>query len=104
MMEVKLRLDPKVVWRLSEIAEARNVRIEQVVEQLLEFQNSGHKGKVSSAQSEETRKRIVELHAEGRTDSEIGMRIDRVPAHVARVRRGLGLTANKKTARERKSA
>ena len=95
-MDVKWRLDPKVVWRLSEIAEVRGVRVEQVVESLLDFQNSGHKGKVSADQSRETRRLIREHHGDGLTDSQIGMRIDRVPAHVARVRRELGLVANKK--------
>lgn len=95
-MELKLKLDPKVVWKLSEIAEIRGVRIEQVVESLLSFQNSGHKGKVSADQRRETQRLIRRFHTEGLTDSQIGMRIDRVPAHVARVRRELGLPANKR--------
>lgn len=102
-MLVKLELDEKRVWRYSDAAEERGMRLgDYLVARLDQLDAEGEavaRGEAMRhsmwATGEQTRKRVAELVAAGWTDAEIAEDIDRVKAHVQRVRRGLGLKPNR---------
>lgn len=94
-MLVKLRLNPKLVWELSDQADRAGLTLSELVALRLspepvEVPERGW--------SELTRERVAHFHGQGFTDEEIAARIGRVVGHVARVRRGLGLKINKRKA------
>lgn len=97
-MEVKLRLEPRVLWRLTEMAERRGMRLSEFAVDVLERQLPRASGR--QVQAQETRDRVLALHGEGFTDKEIAAQVGRVEEHVARLRRVAGLSPNK----ERRSA
>lgn len=89
-MIVKLDLDPRVVWRLSEIAERRGVTESVVVAELV-----GTRPRTARQDAGEvTRKKVIELHAAGLSDREIALSVGRVVEHVSRVRKAAGLPRN----------
>lgn len=95
-MVVKLNLDPKLVWRLEDEAEAAGMDLSEYAGLLLQgarVAKSSHSTRVEAGA--ETRRRIGDLHAKGFTDAEIAAEVDRVQEHVARLRRGLGLKPNR---------
>lgn len=94
-MKVTLDLDPRRVWAIEEVAEAQGLSLSDVVNKLIALPAPRRKGKQSPEVREVTRRRVAELQAAGFSDVQIGHAIDRVPAHVGRVRRELGLVANK---------
>lgn len=97
VMEVKVRLSPKAVWRLEDEAESAGMNLSEYAGLLLQgahVARGSHSTKVEAGA--ETRRRIAELHADGLTDAEIAAEVDRVQEHVARLRRGLGLKPNKR--------
>ena len=93
MMSVKL--DPKLVWRLGELAEARGLSTSEVVAELLAG-GASPAGKVYlTTEGDQTRAEVARLHGLGFTDEQIAERVGRVREHVARVRRRLGLKVNR---------
>ena len=93
MMSVKL--DPKLVWRLGELAEVRGVSTSEVVAELLAGVAAPAVVGQLTAEGDQTRAEVARLHGLGLTDDEIAERVGRVREHVARVRRRLGLKMNK---------
>lgn len=94
-MMVKLRLDPKLVWRLEEQAEKAGLTFNEHAAALLEGKRQGL-WSTSRAAGALTKQRVAELHAEGLSDSEIAVRVERVIEHVRFVRRNLGLKPNRR--------
>lgn len=94
-MIVKVDLDPKLVWRLEAAAEKRGMSFNDFAAARLLMPESVSHGLVSVSRADETRRRVVALHADGLTDEEIAASVDRVKEHVARLRRGAGLKPNK---------
>lgn len=96
-MKVELRLEPPVLWRLTEMAERRGMRLSEFAVDVLERQLPSMPKR--QVQAQETRDRVIALHGEGFTDKEIAAQVGRVQGHVAQLRAGAGLKAN----RERRS-
>lgn len=93
MMSIKL--DPKLVWRLSGLAEARGVSESVVVADLLQSVVPADRAGLRTAEGERTKAEVSRLHGLGFSDEQIAVRVGRVREHVASVRRGLGLKMNK---------
>lgn len=93
-MIVKLDLDPKLVWRLEEQAEAEGVTVAQIVARAFAPRST-----VQGSAGDRTRAEVARLHGAGLPDAEIAVRVGRVQEHVARVRRGLGLKPNRRRQR-----
>lgn len=94
-MILKIELDPKLVWRLDEVAERRGVSAAELAAEVVEKAFVQRPSKLALA-GERTRAEVARLHAEGLTDVEIAERIGRVQEHVARTRRVLGLKPNRR--------
>lgn len=92
-MIVKVRLDPRVAWKLTDAAEARGLALGEYLAKLVTPAETP-----KEVAAERTRANVVMLHAQGLTDEEIAARVNRVREHVARLRRAAGLKPNRKKA------
>lgn len=95
-MEVKIKLDPKLVWQLSEEAEQIGSTPSRIIGGILTARYALEPVMPQSVALMHTRHAVAHLHAEGFSDEEIAVRVDRVVGHVARVRRELGLKPNRR--------
>ena len=92
-MILKVDLDPKLIWRLGEVAEKNGVTVDQIVAGLLV--NRLQQRRVTPRKPER-QARIVELHGEGFTDVEIAEQLECVREYVVQIRRRHGLKPNRK--------
>lgn len=91
MIEVKVKLDPRAVWKLEDTAEKRGMTLgEHIAEIVTPRVSKVHEN------GDRTRSEVARLHALGLADEEIAARVDRVQEHVARLRRAAGLKPNRK--------
>lgn len=90
MMEIRLRMDPKLVWKLSDDAESSGMNLSQYISFLAEL-----KGGVKPKRLSYRVQQIIKLHSEGLDDGEIAERADCVRAYVTQTRRKHGLASNK---------
>lgn len=93
-MNVTVRLDPQVLWKLTEKANRRGMTLKEFAADVLEQQLPKAQKRQAAARATEERIRV--LHGEGFTDAEMAAQVDRVQEHVARLRRSMGLKANRK--------
>ena len=92
-MILKVDIDPKLIWRLGELADKNGVTVDQIVSGVLV--NRLQLRKVTPRKPER-QTRIVELHGEGFTDVEIAERLECVREYVVQIRRRHGLKPNRK--------
>lgn len=93
-MNVNVRLDPKLVWVLTDKAEEKGLTLPEFLGELAA--RAVPRPSAKSIAAEHTRNEVARLHGEGFTDAEIAARVGRVQEHVARVRRGMGLKPNRR--------
>lgn len=92
-MILKVDLDPKLIWRLGEVAEKHSVTVDQLVTGVLVNRLQLRR---MTPRKPERQARIVELHGEGFTDMEIAERLECVREYVVQIRRRHGLKPNRK--------
>jgi DNA-directed RNA polymerase specialized sigma24 family protein len=90
---LKVDLDPKLIWRLGELAEKNSVTVDQLVAGVLVNRLQLRR---ATPRRPERQARIVELHGEGFTDVEIAERLECVREYVVQIRRRHGLKPNRK--------
>lgn len=89
-MIVKLELDPKLVWRLEELAEKGGQSLGQYIADLVTLRAPAPRLRPGSRAAE-----ILRLHGEGLTDVEIAERLECVRAYVTQIRNRHGLKPNR---------
>ena len=94
-MKVTLDLHPRIIWWLSGEAERLGRSTSELVSAALVKEAPPAK---NSPARPSMQKWILELHAEGLTDSEISVAVGVTNAHIGRVRRGKSLKANRRPA------
>lgn len=92
MMQVKLAMDPKLVWKLTDDAEKSGMNLSEYITFLVTLKAPAEKPKRLS----ERQKQIIELHGEGFTDEEIAARLECVRGYVTQIRRRFDLAPNKR--------
>ena len=92
-MILKVDLDPKLVWKLGEVAEKNGVTVDQLVAGVLVNRLQLRR---MTPRKPERQARIVELHGEGFTDVEIAEQLECVREYVVQIRRRHGLKPNRK--------
>lgn len=90
-MLVKLKLDPKDVWRLTDEAEKCGQSLAAYLADLVVL-----KAPVQPLPRSQRQQDILRLHGEGFSDMEIADRLECVRAYVVQVRRRHGLKPNRR--------
>lgn len=91
-MKVTIDLDPRDLWVLTDQAEAQGMTLPD----FLRARMLDRRGTVQD--------RVVELHAAGWCDADIGLELDMTLQQTATMRRALGLQPNKRYTRPRRVA
>lgn len=89
-MRIEIELDPKTWWRIAEKAEARGVKVPELISSHVQQQ---FRPRVTVGTFETA---LMSLHSRGMDDGEICLALDVTRQRVATVRRQLGLQPNKK--------
>lgn len=90
-MIVKVELDPKLVWRLTDEAEKSGMSLPAYLADLVVL-----KAPTAPVPRSQRQQDIVRLHAEGLSDVEIAERLECVRAYVVQIRRRHGLKPNRR--------
>lgn len=92
-MILKVDIDPRLISKLEDFAEARGVKPSVLAGHILTQKLTLRK---MTPRKPERQARIVELHGEGFTDAEIAERLECVREYVVQIRRRHGLKPNRK--------
>ncbi|MBL5974824.1 MAG: hypothetical protein D3X82_13950 [Candidatus Leucobacter sulfamidivorax] len=92
-MIVRIDLDPKLVWKLTEHAERAGVKLPEYLAGMIALKSPTSLVKRGSRQEQ-----IIKLHGEGFTDHEIAERLECVRAYVTQIRGRHGLKPNRRRA------